>query len=62
MKTPLNEERDETKERNERKTRKRSIIWFKPPFSVNVTTNIGKMFLGFLLLFPNRQEAAQNIK
>ena len=26
-------------------TRKRKIIWFNPPFSKNVSTNIGKLFL-----------------
>ena len=29
------------KERN----RKRQIIWFNPPFSVNVKTNVGKLFM-----------------
>ena len=31
--------------KNTRKNRKRNIIWFNPPFSRNVTTNIGKIFL-----------------
>ena len=30
------------------KNRKRNIIWFNPPFSKNVTTNIGKQFLGLI--------------
>ena len=30
-------------ERN--KTRKRKVIWFNPPYSVNMETNIGKTFL-----------------
>ena len=30
------------------KNRKRNIIWFNPPFSKNVTTNIGKQFLDLI--------------
>ena len=39
-------EKDEPSEqhRNNKKKRKRNIIWFNPPYSVNVKTNIGKMF------------------
>ena len=48
IKTPPNEKRDETKEKNKKRTRERIIIWFNPPFSVNVATNIGKMFFGLL--------------
>ena len=33
---------------NKRKNRKRKIIWFDPPFSKNVQTNIGKVFLRLL--------------
>ena len=25
-----------------RKTRKRNVTWFNPPFSINVATNVGK--------------------
>ena len=28
-----------------RQTRKRQIIWFKPPYSANVKTNVGKIFM-----------------
>ena len=28
-----------------KKTRRRNIIWFNPPFSKNVKTNIGRQFL-----------------
>ena len=28
-----------------KKNRQRGIIWFNPPFSLNVKTNVGKMFL-----------------
>ena len=31
-----------------RRTRKRNIIWFNPPFSKTVTSNIGKQFLNLL--------------
>ena len=43
--TPPNEKRDE---KSNKRIRKRKIIWFNPPFSVNVATNIGKMFFGLL--------------
>ena len=32
----------------ETKNRKRNIIWFNPPFSKNVSTNIGKNFLNLI--------------
>ena len=31
-----------------RRHRRRSIIWFNPPFSSNVKTNVGKLFLNLL--------------
>ena len=31
-----------------KRTRKRNIIWFNPPFSQHVKTNIGKVFLKLL--------------
>jgi hypothetical protein len=33
---------------NERRKRKRKIIWFNPPFSTSVKTNIGKIFFRLL--------------
>ena len=33
---------------NNTKKRKRKIIWFNPPFSLNVSTNIGKKFFNLL--------------
>ena len=33
---------------NTRPKRKRNIIWFNPPFSKGVTTNIGKIFLNLI--------------
>ena len=42
-KTPGNNAETETK-----KNRKRKIIWFNPPFSKNVKTNIGIVFFKFL--------------
>ena len=35
-------------ENNEREKRKRKIIWFNPPYSKNVKTNVGKVFLKLL--------------
>ena len=29
---------------SKRQTRKRQIIWFNPPYSVNMKTNVGKLF------------------
>lgn len=37
-----------TENRNDKRSRKRNILWFNPPFSENVTTNIGKKFLQLL--------------
>ena len=31
----------------EKKKRKRNIIWYNPPYSVNVKMNIGKLFLDY---------------
>ena len=33
---------------NKTKNRKRKIIWFNPPFSLDVSTNIGKKFFSLL--------------
>ena len=30
---------------SKRQTRKRQIIWFNPPYSANVKTNVGKLFM-----------------
>ena len=30
------------------KNRKRNITWFNPPFSKNVSTNVGKRFLNLI--------------
>ena len=36
------------------KNRSRSIVWFNPPFSQNVKTNIGKIFLKLIIkIFPS---------
>ena len=34
---------------NEKRKRKRKIIWFNPPYSKNVKTNVGKIFFKLLL-------------
>ena len=33
---------------NQQKSRKRHIIWYNPPYSINVKTNIGKLFLNLV--------------
>ena len=35
-------------DKNENKKRKRNIIWYNPPFSANVKTNIGKILFKLL--------------
>ena len=35
-------------QRKQKRIRKRNIIWFNPPFSRNVTTNVAKRFLNLL--------------
>ena len=38
---------------NSCKNRQRNVIWFNPPFSMNVQTNIGREFLNLVIkLFP----------
>ena len=34
--------------REKKKTRKRNILWFNPPFSKNVKTNVGKKFMNLI--------------
>ena len=38
----------DTTSRSGRNNRKRKILWFNPPFSASVTTNIGKQFLALI--------------
>ena len=38
----------ETRQSQSKRRRKRKIIWFNPPFSRNVETNIGKQFFKLL--------------
>ena len=46
-----------------KKVRQRKIIWFNPPYSVNVETNIGKTFLNLIdKHFPKKQQVPQNIQ
>ena len=39
---------EQNNENNERRSRKRNIIWFNPTFSKNVSTNVAKYFLGLI--------------
>ena len=43
---------------NNTKNRKRKIIWFNPPFSLNVSTNIGKNYSAFWQTFSNNASAS----
>ena len=42
------EQTDQNNGTNERRSRKRNITWFNPPFSKNVSTNIAKYFLDLI--------------
>ena len=35
-------------DKNDNKQRKRKIIWYNPPYSTNIKTNIGKTFLNLI--------------
>ena len=35
-------------DKQKKKCRKREVLWFNPPFSINVKTNVGKEFLTLL--------------
>ena len=37
--------------RNNKQKRKRNVIWFNPPFSVNVKRNVGNYFLNLISTF-----------
>ena len=41
--------------------RRRTTIWYNPPYSANVKTNIGKEFLSLLRIHFHRQHAFYNI-
>ena len=43
--TVATENKNVNKKKNKKKNRKRKIIWFNPPYSKSVQTNIGKTFL-----------------
>ena len=42
---PYNPTQQQGQDKIEKEKRKRKIIWFNPPFSLNVKTNVGKTFL-----------------
>ena len=47
----------ENKDLNKKKKRKRNIIWFNPPHSKNVQTNVGKFFLQLIKKhFPKKHK------
>ena len=48
---------------NNRKNRQRNIIWFNPPYSMNVQTNIGREFLNLVSKhFPKNQPVQQDFQ
>ena len=48
---------DHEKQRKQRKQRKRNILWFNPPWSNNIATNIGHEFLKLIdKHFPKRSQ------
>ena len=48
---------------NIRKNRQRNVIWFNPPYSMNVQTNIGRQFLNLVSeQFPKNHWYKNNIK
>ena len=52
---PYNPIQQQGQDKIEKEKRKRKIIWFNPPFSMNVKTNAGKTFLKLIQRhFPKR--------
>ena len=45
---PYNPKQQQGQDKTEKEKRKRKIIWFNPPFSMNVEMNVSKRFLKFL--------------
>ena len=45
---PDEKDQEKEKEKQNKEKRKRKIIWFNPPFSLGVKTNIGKKFLALV--------------
>ena len=43
-----NKDREEKTRNEEKSKRRRKIIWFNPPFSLSVKSNIGKLFFKLL--------------
>ena len=54
--TPPNHEQN-----NVRRKRQRKIIWFKPPFNLDVSTNMAKIFLNFIEKHFPRSSKLQKI-
>ena len=45
---PEDDNKEKDKEKKNKEKRKRNIIWFNPPFSLGVKTNVGKKFLALV--------------
>ena len=54
--TPPNHEQN-----NVRRKRQRKVIWFKPPFNLDVSTNMAKIFLNFIEKHFPRSSKLQKI-
>ena len=46
---------------NKKKTRKRKIIWFNPPYSLSVKKNVGRIFLKFIEKFFHKGNSLNKI-
>ena len=48
-------------ESNQTRKRKRNIIWYNPPYSMNVKTNVGKIFFKLLQTFSTNSPYVYHI-
>ena len=64
IKTPLNEDRDETKEKKQEENKKEKHHLVQPPIQCKLMSSPTsvKCFLDFYKRVPHRQQAVQNIK
>ena len=56
-------DKEKDKEKKNKEKRKRNIIWFNPPFSLGVKTNVGKKFLALVdKHFPKKTPTERNMQ
>ena len=48
-------------QQNNTRRRTRKMIWFNPSFSLDVKTNVAKMFLQLIDTFPSSKQVTQNL-